>query len=77
MTDITDVFRATGCIDLDYDPEDPNASCDIEFNNLWIFNIEQLADYYREYDNRGLKLMQTRFYPTTSGSIDYVEEAEE
>ena len=70
VTDITNVFRATGCIDLD-SVDDPG--CDIEFDNLWIFNIEQLADYYWDYDNKGLKLMHTRFYPMTSGTIGYVE----
>ena len=70
VTDITNVFRATGCIDLD-SSVDPG--CDISFDNLWIFNIEQLTDYYWDYDNQGLKLMHTRFYPTTSGTIGYVE----
>lgn len=65
--DISDVFRATGCIDL-------NASgfCDkgdLGFNNVWIFNIAQLLDYYWQYDNNGLKVMQVRFYETTSGSF--------
>ena len=69
VTDITDVFRATGCIDLDYEMYPGCTSGDIEFSNLWIFNIEQLGEYYWDYNNQGLKLMQTRFYPTTSGSI--------
>ena len=77
VIDITDVFRATGCIDLDYDPADADPSCDLEFENLWIFNIEQLFEYYWDYDNQGLKLMHTRFYPTTSGSIGNVAESAE
>ena len=65
--DISSVFRATGCIDL-------NASgfCDtgdLAFNNVWIFNIAQLLDYFWQYDNNGLKVMQVRFYETTSGSF--------
>ena len=68
--DISDVFRATGCIDV-------NASgfCDsgdLQFNNVWIFNIPQLLDYFWDYNNTGLKLMQVRFYETTCGSFTTV-----
>jgi hypothetical protein len=74
VTDISDVFRVNeGCIDLDYDTNPGCTSGDIEFGNLWIFNIEQLFEYYWDYDNQGLKLMHTRFYPTTSGYIGYIE----
>ena len=65
--DITDIFRATGCLDLN-----ANDACDtgdLQFSNIWIFNIPQLQDYFWDYDNNGLKLMQVRFYETTSGSI--------
>jgi len=58
--DITDMFRATGCLDLD-----ANGTCDLQFTNVWIFNIPQLLDYFWDYDNNGLKLMQLRFYPST------------
>jgi hypothetical protein len=69
--DITNIFRATGCLDL-------NASSicdsgDLAFSNIWIFNIPNLTDYFWDYTNDGLKLMQVRFYPTTSGSIGYVK----
>jgi hypothetical protein len=67
---ISDIFRATGCIDL-------NASglCDtgdLQFENVWIFNIPQLVEYFWDYDNNGLKLMQVRFYQTTCGSFSTV-----
>jgi hypothetical protein len=68
---ITDVFRATGCLDVNTD-----GTCnsgDLQFSNLWIFNIPQLEDYFWDYDNNGLKLMQVRFYETTSGSIGTVK----
>jgi hypothetical protein len=68
--DITNVFRATGC--LDNDADGICDSGDLEFRNIWIFNIEELVDYMWDYDNNGLKLMQVRFYETTSGSIGYV-----
>lgn len=68
---ITDVFRATGC--LDNDASGVCDSGDLEFRNVWIFNIEELLEYFWDYDNNGLKLMQLRFYETTSGSIGYVD----
>jgi len=64
---ITDVFRASGC--LDANASGVCDSGDLEFSNLWIFNLEQLIEYFWDYDNNGLKLMQVRFYETTSGSI--------
>jgi hypothetical protein len=69
--DISGVFRATGCLDLNTD-----GMCntgDVEFKNAWIFNIEQLLSYWWDYDNTGLKNMQVRFYPTTCGSITTVK----
>lgn len=70
--DITDIFRATGC--LDYGGEAGICdSGDLEFRNLWIFNIPFLETYMWDYDNNGLKLMQVRFYETTSGYIGWVE----
>ena len=68
---ITDVFRATGCLDVNTD-----GTCntgDLAFSNLWIFNILQLEEYFWDYDNNGLRLMQVRFYETTSGSIGTVK----
>lgn len=70
VENITDVFRATGCLDVNQ-----SGVCDtgdVEFADMWIFNIPQLAEYFWDYDNYGLKLMQVRFYPTTSGSIQTV-----
>lgn len=68
---ISDVFRATGCIDLG----GVAGVCDtgdLQFTNVWIFNIPQLLEYFWDYDNNGLKLMQVRFYPTTCGSFTTV-----
>ena len=59
---ITNVFRASGCIDLN-----ASGTCDtgdISFNNEWIFNIEQLLSYYWDYTNDGLRLAQIRFCNT-------------
>jgi hypothetical protein len=57
--DVTRYFRASGCIDLVDDDE--CGPGDISFNNEWIFNIEQLLEYYWDYDNNGLRLTQVRF----------------
>jgi hypothetical protein len=67
---ISDVFRASGCVDLN-----GSTTCDtgdLQFDNVWIFNIDQLTEYFWDYDNNGLRLMQTRFYETTCGSFTTV-----
>src|SRR5262245_34135263 len=59
--DISDIFRASGCIDLG----NQVGVCDkgdLQFTKVWIFNIPQLLSYFWDYDNNGLKLMQIRFY---------------
>jgi hypothetical protein len=33
------------------------------YNNEWVFDIEELLQYYWEYFNYDLKLLQVRFYP--------------
>jgi hypothetical protein len=67
---ITDLFRATGCLDNN-DSGDCDSG-DLEFRNIWIFNIVELLEYFWDYDNNGLRLMQVRFYETTSGDIGIV-----
>jgi hypothetical protein len=64
---ISDIFRADGCIDANRD-----GTCntgDTSFTNTWIFNLPQLVEYFWDFDNNGLKLLQVRFYETTCGSI--------
>ena len=65
--DISDIFRASGWIDVD-ESGDFNSDIDMSFDNVWVFNVPTLLEYLWDYDNQGLKLMQIRFYPTTSGS---------
>jgi hypothetical protein len=71
--DISDIFRADGWIDAD-ESGDFDAATDISFSNVWVFNVPTLLSYFWDYDNQGLKLMQVRFYPTTSGSWTNVPE---
>lgn len=68
VVDISDIFRASGCIDLDPGVNPGCTAGDIEFDDVWVFNIPELETYNWQYTNKGLKLMQVRFYPTTSGS---------
>ena len=68
---ISDVFRATGCVDVN-----GSTICDagdLQFTNVWIFNVPQLEEYFWDFDNNGLRLMQTRFYETTCGSFTTVQ----
>jgi len=67
VVNISDIFRATGVIDVA--PEGPGPE-DITFTNVWVFNVPTLMTYLWDYGNEGLKLMQVRFYETTSGSWD-------
>jgi hypothetical protein len=67
---ISDVFRATGCIDVNADLLCDSG--DLQFTNVWIFNIPQLLSYFWDYNNTGLKLMQVRLYQTTCGSFTTV-----
>lgn len=75
--DITNVFRASGCIDGFGDPNVPNLLCsagDLRFRRVWVFNIDVFDSYWWEYDNDNLKLMQVRFYPSDdSGLIEIVQ----
>src|SRR5215468_10881006 len=62
---ISDIFRATGCVDSNL-----NGTCDsgdTQFKNLWIFNVPTLVSYFWDYTNTNLKLMQVRFYPVAGG----------
>lgn len=62
---ISDIFRASGCIDTN-----STGVCDAgdtQFNNIWIFNVPTLQDYFWDYTNTKLKLMQVRFYPVEGG----------
>lgn len=62
---ISDAFRATGCIDVDNDGVlDAGDYC---FSEVWVFNIPALTEYFWDYQNNDLKLMQLRFYETTHG----------
>ena len=71
--DISDIFRGTGWIDVNESGEF-EADIDITFDDVWVFNVPTLLEYLWDYNNEGLKLMQVRFYPTTSGKWTNVPE---
>ena len=35
---------------------------DTTYPNIWVFDIEELLEYYWDYNNDKLKLLQVRFY---------------
>jgi hypothetical protein len=34
----------------------------VVYEDYWVFDIEELLEYFWNYDNKGLKLLQVRFY---------------
>ena len=57
------------CTDTDLDGDgivedfvEVTASCK-HYENEWVFNIADFAQYFWDIDNNGLKLLQVRFYP--------------
>jgi len=39
----------------------------VEYLDYWVFDIEELTDYWWEVQNNGVKLMKVRFYPILKG----------
>jgi hypothetical protein len=37
----------------------------VTYEDYWVFDIDELLEYYWDYDNKGLKLLQVRFYECT------------
>jgi hypothetical protein len=75
--DITKFMRASGCIDVGGETGVCDAG-DTQFNNVWIFNLDQLQDYFWIYDNQGLRVAQLRFcdvsdIPGACGSVTTVQ----
>jgi hypothetical protein len=57
----------TLCIATAIDPNTGQVVCteEIVYEDYWVFDIPELIEYYWDYDNKGLKLLQVRFYPCT------------
>jgi len=60
---INRLFYVDVTLCLDYD--DVNDVCldEVTYRNEWVFDIEELLQYYWEYYNVDVKLVQVRFYP--------------
>ncbi len=66
VTDISDIFRSSGSYDPT--PGAPGSGDEVTWTNVWVFNVPYLEEYYWTYDNNKCKVIQLRFYETTSGS---------
>ena len=36
---------------------------EVSYHNKWVFDIAEFLEYFWDYDNKGVKLLQVRFYP--------------
>ncbi len=61
---INNLFYVTVTICVDYDEVAHVCNEYVTYNNEWVFDIAELLEYYWEYYNTELKLLQVRFYPT-------------
>lgn len=63
-TNINELFYVdvTLCTEVDIDG---NCLTEVVYEDFWVFDIEELLEYYWDYDNQGLKLLQVRFYECT------------
>jgi hypothetical protein len=61
---INDLFYVDVTLCLEYDEVSGTCTNEVTYTNEWVFDIEELLQYYWEYYNSNLKLLQVRFYPT-------------
>ena len=57
----------TLCTAAEIDPDTGELVCTewTTYEDFWVFDIDELIEYYWEYNNKGLKLLQVRFYECT------------
>jgi hypothetical protein len=60
---INDLFYVDVTLCLEYDEVTGTCTNEVTYTNEWVFDIEELLQYYWEYYNSNLKLLQVRFYP--------------
>ena len=75
---INDLFYVdvTLCTEVD---ADNNCTEWTSYQNTWVFSIAELLEYYWDYNNNGLKLMQMRLYPceiNPAGTGNYCRNAD-
>jgi hypothetical protein len=61
---INNLFYVTVTLCVDYDEVGGVCNEYVTYTNEWVFDIAELLEYYWEYYNSELKLLQVRFYPT-------------
>ena len=60
---INNLFYVTITLCVDYDEVTDTCLETVTYTNEWVFDIAELLQYYWEYYNTNLKLLQVRFYP--------------
>jgi hypothetical protein len=60
---INRLFYVDVTLCLEYDEVSGTCTNEVTYTNEWVFDIEELLQYYWEYYNVDVKLVQVRFYP--------------
>jgi hypothetical protein len=59
---INNLFYVDVTLCLEYDEATGTCLDEVTYHNEWVFDIEELLQYYWEYFNVDVKLLQVRFY---------------
>jgi hypothetical protein len=59
---INNLFYVDVTLCLEYDETSGTCLDEVTYHNEWVFDIEELLQYYWEYYNVDVKLLQVRFY---------------
>ena len=59
---INELFYVDVELCLAVDPDTGECTEKVVYTDYWVFDIDELIEYYWDYDNHGLKLLQVRFY---------------
>ena len=59
---INELFYVDVELCIAVDPDTGECLEKVVYKDFWVFDIPELIEYYWDYDNHGLKLLQVRFY---------------
>ena len=62
---INELFYVDVTLCLAVDPDTGACTKWVEYEDFWVFDIDELLEYYWEYNSKDLKLLQVRFYECT------------
>ncbi len=62
---INNLFYVDVTLCLVENPDTGECSKSVVYNDYWVFDIDELLSYWWDYNNKGLKLLQVRFYECT------------